>query len=209
LARVLSFLSPGADTGGGAYQATQSTYALADGGLFGIGLGQGASKWNYLPNVHNDFIFALIGEELGFLGCAVVLGLFALLAIVGLRIAMRNLDPWIRIVSATLTVFVVAQAGINIGYVIGALPVTGVTLPLVSYGGTSLVVTMLLVGILANCARHEPEAAAALRSLGPGRLGRLLRLPQPEPYRPATTRSSARRRVPDRRPTPRKPRRVS
>jgi cell division protein FtsW len=188
LVRVLSFLSPTADTSGAAYQANQAKYALADGGVFGKGLGQGQSNWGYLPNVQNDFIFALIGEELGFIGCVVVLSLFAGIAIVGLRIATRNLDPWIRIVAGTLTVFLVAQAGINIGYVVGLLPVTGVTLPLVSYGGTSLVVTMLIMGILANAARHEPEAVAALRSQGPGKFGRLLRLPAPDPYRPPAKR---------------------
>ncbi|MEC3977668.1 putative lipid II flippase FtsW [Amycolatopsis sp. H20-H5] len=188
LKRVLSFLSPDADKLGDGLQANQAKLALADGGLFGKGLGQGASNWGYLPNVQNDFIFALIGEELGFIGCAVVLGLFAGIAIVGLRIATRNLDPWIRIVAGTLTVFLVAQAGINIGYVIGLLPVTGVTLPLISYGGTSLVITMLIMGILANAARHEPEAVAALRSQGPGKFGRLLRLPAPDPYRPPAKR---------------------
>lgn len=188
LDRVLSFLSSDADTSGAAYQANQAKYALADGGLFGKGLGQSQANWGYLPNAQNDFIFAIIGEELGFIGCAVVLSLFAGIAIVGVRIATRNLDPWIRIVSGTLTVFLVAQAGINIGYVVGLLPVTGVTLPLVSYGGTSLVVTMLIMGILANAARHEPEAVAALRSQGPGKFGRLLRLPAPDPYRPPAKR---------------------
>ena len=186
--RVLSFLSPGADTSGAAYQATQAKYALADGGLFGKGLGQGPSKWAYLPNVQNDFIFAVIGEELGFIGCVVVIGLFVALALVGLRIATRNLDPWIRIVAGTLTVFTVSQAGINIGYVVGLLPVTGVTLPLISAGGTSIWVTMFLMGVLANAARHEPESVAALRSQGPGKFGRLLRLPAPEVYRPPTRR---------------------
>lgn len=188
LARVLSFLSPGSDTSAGGYQANQALYALADGGLFGKGLGQGSSKWHYLPNVEHDFIFALIGEELGFVGCAVVIGLFAGLAVVGLRIAHRNLDPWIRMVSGTLTVWLVSQAAINIGYVVGLLPVTGITLPLISYGGTSLVITLGLFGLLANCARHEPEAVAALRSQGPGRFGRLLRLPAPDPYRPPAKR---------------------
>jgi len=186
--RVLSFLSPGSDTSGAAYQATQAKYALADGGLFGKGLGQGPSKWAYLPNVQNDFIFAVIGEELGFIGCIVVIGLFVGLAIVGLRIATRNLDPWIRIVAGTLTVFTVSQAGINIGYVVGLLPVTGVTLPLISAGGTSIWVTMFLMGVLANAAQHEPESVAALRSQGPGKFGRLLRLPAPEVYRPPSRR---------------------
>ncbi|WP_414637507.1 putative lipid II flippase FtsW [Amycolatopsis sp.] len=186
--RVLSFLSPGADSSSAGYQALQAKYALADGGLFGKGLGQGPSKWAYLPNVQNDFIFAVIGEELGFIGCIVVISLFVGLAIVGLRIATRNLDPWIRIVAGTLTVFTVSQAGINIGYVVGLLPVTGVTLPLISAGGTSLWVTMFLMGVLANAARHEPESVSALRSQGPGKFGRLLRLPAPEVYRPPTRR---------------------
>ena len=192
LARVLSFLNPGEDDQGSAYQARQALYALADGGLFGKGLGQGPSKWKYLPNVHNDFIFALIGEELGFLGCVLVLGLFGVLAVVGMRVATRNIDPWIRMVAATLTVWLVAQAAINIGYVVGLLPVTGITLPLISSGGTSVVTTMLVFGVLANCARHEPEAVAALRSQGPGRFGRLMRLPAPEPYQPPVRRKPVR-----------------
>ncbi|TNC22646.1 putative lipid II flippase FtsW [Amycolatopsis alkalitolerans] len=186
--RVLSFLSPGTGSSDAGYQALQAKYALADGGLFGKGLGQGPSKWAYLPNVQNDFIFAVIGEELGFIGCVVVIGLFVGLVIVGLRIATRNLDPWIRIVAGTLTVFTVSQAGINIGYVVGLLPVTGVTLPLISAGGTSIWVTMFLMGLLANAARHEPESVAALRSQGPGKFGRLLRLPAPEVYRPPAKR---------------------
>jgi cell division protein FtsW len=160
LDRVLSFLHPGANAAS-SYQANQSLYALADGGLFGRGLGMGQSKWDFLPNVHTDFIFALIGEELGFVGCALVLGLFAMVAVVGMRIATRNIDPWIRVVAATLTAWLIAQAAINIGYVVGLLPVTGIPLPMISYGGSSLVVTMLVFGILANCARHEPESVAA------------------------------------------------
>lgn len=192
-ARVMSFLSSDSDDSGPGYQANQALYALADGGLFGKGLGQGASKWAYLPNVYHDFIFALIGEELGFLGCVVVIGLFGGLAVVGLRIAHRNMDPWVRMVAGTLTVWLVSQAAINIGYVVGLLPVTGLTLPLISYGGTSLVITLGLFGLLANCARHEPEAVAALRSQGPGKFGRLLRLPAPEPYRPPAKRKGSRR----------------
>jgi cell division protein FtsW len=192
LARVVSFLNPGEDDLGAAYQANQALYALAEGGLFGKGIGQGQSKWEYLPNVHNDFIFALIGEELGFLGCALVLGLFGMLAVTGMRVATRNIDPWIRMVAATLTVWLVAQAAINICYVVGLLPVTGITLPLISSGGTSVVTTMLVFGVLANCARHEPEAVAALRSQGPGRFGRLMRLPAPEPYQPPVRRKPVR-----------------
>ncbi len=182
--RIRAFLSPGtADPLGPGYQATQALYSLADGGLFGVGLGQGRAKWSYLPNAHNDFIFAIIGEELGLVGAFAVLGLFAALAYTGLRIAARNTDPWLKIVVATSTTWLVAQASINIGYVVGLLPVTGLQLPLISSGGTSLVVTMFVFGLLANAARHEPEAVAALRASGQGRLLRLLRLPPPQPYR--------------------------
>jgi cell division protein FtsW len=198
LDRVLSFLSPENDLAGSGYHALQARLALADGGFFGRGLGQGPSKWNFLPNVHNDFIFALIGDELGLLGCVLVLGLFAMLAVVGMRIATRNIDPWIRMVAATLTVWLVAQASINIGYVVGLLPVTGITLPLISSGGTSIVVTMLVFGILGNCARHEPEAVSALRSQGPGRFGKLLHLPAPDPYQPPKKRKPARPTAPPR-----------
>ncbi|HEX8518965.1 MAG TPA: putative lipid II flippase FtsW [Pseudonocardia sp.] len=188
-ARITAFLSPAtADPLGPGYQATQALYSLADGGLFGVGLGQGRAKWSYLPNAHNDFIFAIIGEELGFLGAAAVLALFATLAYTGLRIAARNTDPWLRIVVATSTTWMVAQAAINIGYVVGLLPVTGLQLPLISSGGTSLVVTMFVFGVLTNAARHEPEAVAALHRSGDaagygGRLSRLLRVPPPQPYR--------------------------
>ncbi|ANY05090.1 putative lipid II flippase FtsW [Pseudonocardia sp. HH130630-07] len=182
--RITAFLSPAtADPLGPAYQATQALYALADGGLFGVGLGQGRAKWDYLPNAHNDFIFAIIGEELGLVGAFAVLGLFATLAYTGMRIAARNTDPWLRIVVATSVAGMVIQASINIGYVVGLLPVTGLQLPLISSGGTSLVVTMFLFGLLTNAARHEPEAIAALRKHGQGRVAKLLRLPLPQPYR--------------------------
>jgi cell division protein FtsW len=197
LSRVLSFLHPDANDAA-SYQAKQSLYALADGGLFGKGLGMGQSKWDFLPNVHTDFIFALIGEELGFVGCALVLGLFAMVAVVGMRIAARNIDPWIRVVAATLTAWLIAQAAINIGYVVGLLPVTGIPLPMISYGGASLVITMLVFGILANCARHEPESVAALRTQGPGRFGRLLHLPAPDVYQPPVRRRPARPSTPPR-----------
>ncbi|MGZ4574687.1 MAG: putative lipid II flippase FtsW [Mycobacteriaceae bacterium] len=185
-ARITSFLNPSADPQGGGYQAMQASYSLANGGLWGVGLGQSTGKWSYLPEAHNDFIFAILGEELGFVGCAVVLGLFGTLAYTGLRIASRSADPFLRLLAATVTVWLVGQAIINIGYVIGVLPVTGVTLPLVSSGGTSTAVTMFVFGLLANAARHEPQAVAALRSGGEGRFARLfpkvLRLPAPEPY---------------------------
>ncbi|HET9256609.1 MAG TPA: putative lipid II flippase FtsW [Pseudonocardiaceae bacterium] len=195
LARIQSFFHPGADPQGAAYQARQAMYSLADGGWWGVGLGQGSAKWDYLPNAHNDFIFAIIGEELGFVGCLVVLLLFGTLAYAGIRVATRNTDPWIRLVSATVTAWLVGQAAINIGYVIGLLPVTGIPLPLISSGGTSMAMTMLTFGLLANFARHEPQAVAALREKAdgarspgaqrPGGLPQLLRLRPPVPYVPA------------------------
>ncbi|GGP48892.1 putative lipid II flippase FtsW [Saccharothrix coeruleofusca] len=205
LDRVLTFLNPEADPLGKGLQARQALFALAEGGFFGKGLTNGSSKWRYLPNVHSDFIFAVIGEELGFIGCLLVLGLFGLLAVVGLRVAARNTDPWIRMVAATLTVWLVAQAAINIGYVVRLLPVTGITLPMISSGGTSIVTTMIVFGILASCARHEPEAVAALRSLGPGRVGGALKLPAPEAYRPPRKRKPVRPSTPPRAPGRRTP----
>ncbi|WP_460954391.1 putative lipid II flippase FtsW [Parasphingorhabdus pacifica] len=192
MARLTAFFDATADPSGRGYHARQAQFALADGGMFGRGLGQGWSKWQYLPNAHNDFIFAVIGEELGFVGCLVVLILFGITLYVGMRIAARNTDPFIRLVAATLTVWLVGQAAINVGYVVGLLPITGLPLPLISSGGSSVVTTMLVFGLLANFARHEPEAIAALRSLGPGRVGRLLRLPTPAPYRPPARRRPAR-----------------
>jgi cell division protein FtsW len=167
LARLTSFLGGGGDDSLGAgYQSQQALYSLADGGWLGVGLGQGAAQWSYLPNASNDFVFAIHGEELGLVGAVAVLGLFALLAWVGLRIAARTLDPWNRVVVATLTVWLVAQAVINIGYVLGLLPVTGITLPLISAGGSSVIVSMVSLGLLAAAARDEPEARVALGARG-------------------------------------------
>jgi cell division protein FtsW len=183
--RIDAFLNPEiADPMDIGYQANQAMFSLADGGWWGVGLGQGRSKWMYLPNAHNDFIFAIIGEELGLIGCLVVLALFATVVYVGMRIAARNTDPWHRLLAATLTTWLVGQAAINIGYVVGLLPVTGLPLPLISSGGTSLLVTMLTFGLLANLARHEAQAVSALHAHGQGRLARLLWLPLPQPYRP-------------------------
>ncbi|MFI5716639.1 putative lipid II flippase FtsW [Nocardia sp. NPDC051750] len=182
--RMRAFFNPGDDPQGINYQARQAMYSLADGGLWGRGLGQSRAKWSYLPNSHNDFIFAIIGEELGFLGCALVLGLFALFVYTGLRIAARSVDPFLRLLTATATTWITGQALINIGYVVGLLPVTGLQLPLVSAGGSSLALTLLMFGIVANAARHEPEAVAALHAGQDGRVSRLLRLPKPEIYHP-------------------------
>jgi len=183
--RVRSWLDPENDPQDTGYQARQAKYALAHGGIFGDGLGQGSAKWNYLPNAHNDFIFAIIGEELGFVGAFGLLALFGLFAYTGMRIARRSADPFLRLLTATTTMWVLGQAFINIGYVIGILPVTGLQLPLISAGGTSTAATLFMIGIMANAARHEPEAVATLRAGRDDKVTRILRLPLPEPYLPS------------------------
>jgi cell division protein FtsW len=183
--RVRSWLDPGQDPQDSGYQARQAKYALAEGGVFGHGLGQGTAKWNYLPNAHNDFIFAVIGEELGLIGALGLLGLFGLFGYTGMRIARRSADPFLRLLTAATTMWVIGQSFINVGYVIGLLPVTGIQLPLISAGGTSTATTLLMIGVIASAARHEPEAVAALRAGRDDRMTRLLRLPLPEPYVPA------------------------
>jgi cell division protein FtsW len=183
--RVRSWLDPENDPQDTGYQARQAKFALAHGGIFGDGLGQGTAKWNYLPNAHNDFIFAIIGEELGFVGASGLLALFGLFAYTGMRIARRSADPFLRLLTATTTTWVLGQAFINIGYVIGVLPVTGLQLPLISAGGTSTAATLFMIGIMANAARHEPEAVATLRAGRDDKMNRLLRLPLPEPYLPS------------------------
>jgi cell division protein FtsW len=182
--RVRSWMNPDIDPQDTGYQARQAKFALAHGGIFGDGLGQGVAKWNYLPNAHNDFIFAIIGEELGFVGAFGLLALFGLFAYTGMRIARRSADPFLRLLTATTTMWVLGQAFINIGYVIGVLPVTGLQLPLISAGGTSTAATLFMIGIIASAARHEPEAVAALRAGRDDKVNRLLRLPLPQPYVP-------------------------
>ncbi|MGV0780190.1 putative lipid II flippase FtsW [Mycolicibacterium sp. XJ775] len=199
--RVQSWLDPAADGQGIGYQSRQARFALANGGIFGDGLGQGTAKWNYLPNAHNDFIFAIIGEELGFVGALGLLALFGLFAYTGMRIARRSADPFLRLLTATTTLWVVGQMFINVGYVVGLLPVTGLQLPLISAGGSSQATTLLMMGLVTNAARHEPEAVAALRAGRDDRVTRLLRLPLPEPYIP-TRLEVARNRLHDRRKSP-------
>lgn len=196
--RVQSWLDPAADSQGIGYQSRQARFALANGGIFGDGLGQGTAKWNYLPNAHNDFIFAIIGEELGFVGAVGLLALFGLFAYTGMRIARRSADPFLRLLTATTTLWIVGQMFINVGYVVGLLPVTGLQLPLISAGGSSQATTLLMMGLITNAARHEPEAVAALRAGRDDRMTRLLRLPLPEPYVP-TRLEVARNRLHDRR----------
>ena len=174
--------------------------------MFGEGLGQGTAKWNYLPNAHNDFIFAIIGEELGLVGAVGLLALFGLFAYTGMRIARRSADPFLRLLTAAATMWVIGQSFINVGYVIGLLPVTGIQLPLISAGGTSTATTLFMIGVMANAARHEPDAVAALRAGRDDRMNRLLRLPLPEPYVPTRV-EALRDRLRTARPGARRPRR--
>ncbi|WP_448613130.1 putative lipid II flippase FtsW [Modestobacter sp. URMC 112] len=178
MARITSFLDPCADAGDGGYQACRGLRALGTGGLWGVGLGNSATKWNGLPHAESDFIFAIIGEELGLLGCLVVVALYGILAYAGFRIARRSTDRFIQLASVAITVWLIGQATMNMGYVVGLLPVTGVQLPLISAGGTSLVLTLFIVGLLARFARSEPEAIAFQRARPPSRLTRLF-LPVP------------------------------
>ncbi|MFT3900326.1 MAG: putative lipid II flippase FtsW [Gordonia sp. (in: high G+C Gram-positive bacteria)] len=182
--RVFSFLGAIDDPQGAGFQARQALYALANGGIFGVGLGQSKAKWHYLPNAHNDFIFAIVGEELGLVGALILIGLFLGLMLIGMRIALRSQDPFLKLMSSTITVLITAQAFINIGYVVGLLPVTGIQLPLVSAGGTSTLTMLAMLGLLANAARHEPESVAALKHVKPvGWRAKLLHLPAPVAYR--------------------------
>jgi cell division protein FtsW len=178
MARFTSFIDPCSDASDGGYQACHGLYALATGGFWGVGLGNSAMKWNLLPHAESDYIFAIIGEELGFLGCLVVVSLYAILAWAGFRIARRSTDRFIQLASIAITVWLSGQATMNMGYVVGLLPVTGVQLPLISAGGTSLVLTLFIVGLLARFARSEPAAIAFQRAHPRGRLARLL-LPVP------------------------------
>jgi cell division protein FtsW len=160
-ARMLAFLHPWKDQANTGYQIAQSLIALGSGGVSGVGLGAGRAKWMFLPNAHTDFIFAVIGEELGLVGCLLVLALFAAFGLVGFRVARRAPDRFGTLLAAGVTAWIVGQAAINLGAVVGLLPVSGITLPFLSAGGSSLVITMLGAGILANVARRTPPPARA------------------------------------------------
>ncbi|MDA8369931.1 MAG: putative lipid II flippase FtsW [Nocardiopsaceae bacterium] len=174
VARITSFLNPEADPTGSGYQLLHGLYALGTGGLFGVGIGGSREKWGFLPHPESDFIFAIIGEELGLIGTLVVVGLFGVLGYAGLRVASRAKDPFTRLAATSVTAWIVIQALVNIGTVIGVLPITGIPLPLVSAGGSSLIPTMAGMGILLALAKAEPDARKALAARGPSRVQRAL-----------------------------------
>ena len=159
--RILSFANPGAHQSGSGYQVWQSLIGLGSGHLFGLGLGGGREKWGTLPNAHTDFIFSVAGEELGLVGAVVILLLFFALAWYGFRAAGRAPDRFGSLLAVGVTVWITSQAVINIGAVIGVLPVTGIPLPFISFGGSSLVITMAAVGILLNIAMQERSGPRA------------------------------------------------
>ncbi|WP_244524660.1 putative lipid II flippase FtsW [Trujillonella endophytica] len=199
LERWTSFLNPEADPTDSGFQAIRGFYALATGGFWGVGLGNSAMKWNLLPEAESDYIFAIIGEEMGFLGCLVVITLYGVLAYAGFRIARRSADRFVQLACVAITVWLVGQAAMNMGYVVGLGPVTGVTLPLVSAGGTSLVLTLFIVGLLIRFARSEPDAIEYQRQRRAGRLARLL-LPVPAHAVDPVRSRSRRRPAPEARP---------
>ncbi len=171
MARLTSFLNPAADASGTGFQAAQAKIALGSGGIFGDGLGNGVQKAFYLPEAHTDMITAVIGEELGFVGIAGVVGLFAMFGYAGLKTAQKAKDSYAKILVAGLTSLVLVQATINLFAVMGMAPLTGVPLPFVSYGNSSLMATLLAVGLILNVARGGTAKAA--RASTPTRAGKL------------------------------------
>ena len=179
LSRLQSFLDPFADYEGSGWQAAHSMFALASGGWWGVGLGASREKWGTLPEAHTDFIFAIVGEELGLVGTITVLLLFAALILGALRIALTTDDLFVRFAAGGMVVWIGVQMIINIGGVLSVIPITGVPLPLVSYGGSALLATMFGIGMLLSFARDLPGARHALSDRGRRRWWRLGSTSQP------------------------------
>ena len=153
-ARMLNFLNPWKDPAGDGYQLIQSFYALGAGGVTGLGLGQSRQKTLYMPEPHNDFIFSIIGEELGLIGCLFIIFLFIFFVWRGIKVAMKARDTYGTLLAVGITSIIAVQAIINIAVVTGSMPVTGVPMPFISYGGTSLVINMTAMGIILNISRQ-------------------------------------------------------
>lgn len=157
LDRLTSFLNPWADPSGDSYQLIQSLYALGSGGIFGVGLGNSRQKALFMPEPHNDFIFAIIGEELGLIGCIAIISIFIFIVIKGVSIAVKAIDNYGFLLGMGIISVISIQAIINIAVVSGSMPVTGVPMPFISYGGTSLVFNLGAIGILLNISRQRKE----------------------------------------------------
>jgi cell division protein FtsW len=181
-ARVFSFLDPWRDAEGAGFQTVQAIIGMGSGGITGQGLGEGVQKVFYLPEAHTDMIFAIIGEELGLVGSMLVIGAFAVFAWAGFRLALSCRDPFGKRLAAGITTLVCGQAAVNLAAVLGIAPLTGIPLPFVSYGGSSLIVLLASVGVLLNIAVNERVSEARVpdrrrrdgrsRSAGARRRGR-------------------------------------
>ena len=209
--RLLSFINPGAKSSGSGYQVVQSLIGMGSGHFFGLGLGNSREKWGLLPNAHTDFIFSVVGEELGLVGAIAVIVLVGAFAMKGWRAAEDATDRFGTLLAVALVAWISAEAVINIGAVIGVLPVTGIPLPFISFGGSSMLITMTAAGILVSIARRRPDPR------GDRRVARKAKSRSPRPSakssaqtrarrRPATSTSVARRPTtrPSARPTPRR-----
>jgi cell division protein FtsW len=171
MARLTGFLHPTADPAGAGFQAAQAKIALGSGGFFGVGIGNGVSKAFYLPEAHTDMITAVIGEELGMAGIVAIVGLFGMLGYAGLKVAQKAKDTYSKLLVSGLTSLVLVQATINLFAVMGLAPLTGVPLPFVSYGNSSLMATLFAVGLILNVARGgRAGAARASTPTGAGKL---------------------------------------
>jgi cell division protein FtsW len=162
LTRITTFTDPMRDYNSAGWQPAHGLFALSSGGLFGQGIGASQQKWGNLPEAHTDFIFAVLGEELGLVGTLLVIGLFLTIAYAAIRVARRTKDPFVRYMTFGIVVWIIGQMMINVGMVLALLPVIGIPLPLVSYGGSALVPSLVALGMLVGFARREPEAARAL-----------------------------------------------
>jgi cell division protein FtsW len=178
-ARLLAFLHPWQDAGGSGYQNVQALLSLGSGGIWGKGLGQGTVKNGYLPEAPSDMIAAVIGEELGLIGILVTVFAFAAFAVLGFRIAMRTKDPFGKFLATGITCLVTGQAVVNLGAVLGFLPLTGVPLPLISSGGSSLIVFLTLIGTLLNVA--DSERAVARKAVPADDTAASRKRPRPQP----------------------------
>jgi cell division protein FtsW len=176
--RILAFLDPWQDAQGSGFQIIQSLLAIGSGGLFGVGLGQSRQKFFYLPERHTDFVFAILAEELGLIGVAVLIGLFALFAVRAFRTAARAPDRYGALLGTGIASWIVGQTAINVGVVSGALPVTGIPLPFVSFGGSSLVFLMAGVGICLNLSQYARPSSIA--EVAPPRSARSQRRARPQ-----------------------------
>jgi cell division protein FtsW len=161
LNRITHFTDPFKDYTDAGWQPAHGLYALSSGGWFGQGIGASTQKWGDLPEAHTDFIFAVLGEELGLVGTLLVVALFFTIAYAAVRVALSTEDPFVRYATFGIVVWLLGQMMINVGMVLAVLPVIGIPLPIVSYGGSALLPSLVALGLVIGFARREPEAAAA------------------------------------------------